>query len=373
MYAFVSHGSACESLRLLSTTNSLSALPRWPSEPRALPYMGECVSNQRTFKEFRAAHDLARFGACSGPVDLLVPDQRMRSSGKSARFHVWSSPVKPGWFIRVENDVLVSSPEFAILQLCGSQAKFNEVFEAHVRAYRKRLAAFQSLGIDEKPAVDHPVKWEQSRRLIAAALVACEFAGTYRLAVGDKATTYGASPLIACDSLREAAGPKTTTVSRRAHHVARVMLEGSASPMETSLGLILTLPVDLGGYGIKKPLLNVPICIDGGAADFLGQQEIRPDFLWAEERVALEYDSAEFHSEKGAALAARDAARANALTALGYRVLRVTPQLISSPTGLDLLAAQLASALGCELRPPTPVEELRRREVFSLLFPNLLA
>ncbi len=47
-----------------------------------------------------------------------------------------------------------------------------------------------------------------------------------------------------------------------------------------------------------------------------------PDLLWREQRVIVEYDSAEFHS--GPAAVRWDTARHNHLTALGYAVIHVT-------------------------------------------------
>lgn len=83
---------------------------------------------------------------------------------------------------------------------------------------------------------------------------------------------------------------------------------------------------------------------------------VTPDFLWPEEKLALEYDSSEFHARKGAPQAARDAARSNFLAIKGYRVLRVAAGNVSSLSGAALLVRQIAFALGAPLREPTPLE-----------------
>ncbi len=100
---------------------------------------------------------------------------------------------------------------------------------------------------------------------------------------------------------------------------------------------------------------------------------VTPDFLWPEEKLALEYDSSEFHARKGAPQAARDAARSNFLAIKGYRVLRVAAGNVSSLSGAALLARQIAFALGAPLREPTPLELQRRNKLYMELMPKAAA
>ena len=97
---------------------------------------------------------------------------------------------------------------------------------------------------------------------------------------------------------------------------------------------------------------------------------VTTDFLWREQRVALEYDSDEFHANKGREQAGRDALRANALLVGGYRVFRATTQMVRTLEGVALLAGQLAAALGVDLAEPTEADELRRRRLFAELMPK---
>lgn len=100
---------------------------------------------------------------------------------------------------------------------------------------------------------------------------------------------------------------------------------------------------------------------------------VTPDFLWPEEKLALEYDSSEFHARKGAPQAARDAARSNFLAIKGHRVLRVAAGNVSSLSGAALLARQIAFALGAPLREPTPLESQRRNKLYMELMPKAAA
>ena len=85
--------------------------------------------------------------------------------------------------------------------------------------------------------------------------------------------------------------------------------------------------------------------------------------------LQLEYDSAAFHDTAKRA-AGHDAVRANILTSLGYRVFRVTPRVVRSLVGVELLARQLASALGVTLAEPDEIQALRRRRLYVQLMPQ---
>ncbi len=369
MHGFVCCESAVEAIRRLSARRAWQEARPWPEAARLLPVWGDCVARQGDFKKLAAEVDLASLGIEKRPVDLLVPQSRLRSQGKGAVFHVWSIPVPPGACRLVEPSLVVSGPEFVILQLCGSFARLDAFLDEFVQSIKAQSELLREAGEPSRNLVaEWPHKWEQKRRLVAVTVLACEFAGTYRLGGRDGAARYDCEPVMSARSLRATIdGVYPNAAARRALAVADLMLEGCASPMETALALMLTLPVDFGGFGIKKPLLNVSIAVDEPGD---GPRSVKPDFLWAEERLALEYDSAEFHADKGAVLAARNAARSNALVAAGYRVLRVATHNVSTLEGTDLLASQIAKLLDVELATPDEIQMQRRRRLFIELFPG---
>lgn len=129
MYAFLCADSAIEAIRHLSAHGEWEGRPAWPDAPRLLPVWGECVCNQRGFKEYLEHADLGAIGVTRRPVDLLVPSSHLRSAGKSAKFRVWSRPVPVDSCRRLARDLVVCGPEFAIVQLAGSFGKFNELFD----------------------------------------------------------------------------------------------------------------------------------------------------------------------------------------------------------------------------------------------------
>ena len=372
LYAFVGYGSAVQCVRRISGTPLWKEAPRWPAQARMLPVFGDCVCNQRAFKKLASEVELERYGIDSRPVDLLVPDRRMRSQGKGAKFHPWTHVTFPHAFVRVHENLLVSRPELVIVQLCGAHAKLDGLFDGFIASLRAEEEARAAFGVEgDKPTVENPVKWENRRRLVEAAVLACEFAGRYRLPGTSGGVDFDASPVLTLASLAEvleALGSRGYSQAvHRAQKVRELAFDGSASPMETSLALLLTLPLEFGGFGLPRPQLNVPIDVSASC----GQMTVTPDFLWREQRVALEYDSDEFHVNKGREQAGRDALRANALLAGGYRVFRATTQMTRTLEGVAVLAGQLAAALGADLAEPTEVEELRRRRLFAELMPKV--
>ena len=372
MYAFLCADSAIEVIRHLSARGEWEGRPAWPDAPRLLPVWGECVCNQRSFREYLGHTDLGAIGVVSRPVDLLVPSSHLRSAGKSAKFRVWSRPVPTGSCRRLACDLVVCGPEFAITQLAGSFGKFNELFDDFAAEVHGQVEVLESLGKPDEFVAELPHGWEQARRLAALAATACELAGTYRLQGPGQGVAYDAAPVMTTAGLREfAATACRGPASARARAIAELALDGSASPMETALALLLTMPVELGGFGIKKPLLNMAIDASVLEDALRGRDSVTPDMLWPEKKVALEYDSSEFHARKGAQQAERDAARSNVLSLMGYRVLRATTRGVSSLPGVALLARQIAFLLEEPLREPTPLEAQRRSKLFGELMPRL--
>lgn len=112
---------------------------------------------------------------------------RFRSSGKSAKFHVWSREIPAGACRRLSERLVISGPEFAIVQLAGSLGKFDSLLDGFMVELREQKELLASVGQEGEFVAELPQKWEQIRRLAALASLACEFAGTYRLAVGTPA------------------------------------------------------------------------------------------------------------------------------------------------------------------------------------------
>ena len=146
-------------------------------------------------------------------------------------------------------------------------------------------------------------------------------------------------------AIRSKGIPGMQLVIRALKHVN----DGSASPMETSLTMLLCLPGKLGGFGLPKPLLNHPLPLSEKLRIMTGRQQYVPDLYWPEGNVAVEYDGADYHSSEEQI--ADDLRRRNILTSLGITVIVVRKEQLRDWRELEHLARTVASFLGKRVRP----------------------
>ena len=132
----------------------------------------------------------------------------------------------------------------------------------------------------------------------------------------------------------------------RAQAAARWLADGSASPMETAVYLLLCLPKRLGGYGLPRPVLNPSVTIQ--TPD--GNLERHPDLYWEERNIDVEYNSDEDHSGEWARY--RDSKREVQLATADVRTLPLTRDQLMSAEGFDEFAWILRRLLGIRARKP---------------------
>lgn len=366
MYAFLCNQSSLEALRHLG--DDAFGLPRWPQTPRRLPRWGDCISKQRELKTYRQEVDLPSYGVASIPVHLLVPEASSRSHGKQALFHVWKHPIPSCSLLRLENTLFASTPAFVILQMASYNQKSGPIIDQFVEELHDAQQIQVMTGNPKPPPYDNPFEWSRKERLIQIALVASEFAGTYRLPVADKDTTYQLTPFMTLDDVRNLADTVPHLYGyTRVQTALGFAFERSASPMETALALMLTLPVEFGGYGLPRPTLNEQLPTGPFTTLWEGGSHITPDLLWKAAMLVIEYESDEFHGSQGPAKATDDATRANVLSAMGYSVLRATPGNVRSQIELDRLARQVAAKLGVGLAEPDDLTLIRRHKLHATL------
>lgn len=289
----------------------------------------------------------------SKPLHVLSRSRSARTHARDMSAHVWSEPLPRGALLATGGrGVLVTSPEFTLLQLAGPPYPN--------AATRTRDPAWE---------LDDPHAWAHDRRAVDLALLMMEFTGTYRR----QPTRYGLPRLTSHNALTRfcgsAGGNRGITLMRRA---LGLQMDGSFSPMETAIALMLTLPADLGGYGLPKPILNVRLRGTELRHDTSSQREILPDLYWPEREVVLEYDSREHHGEEGPSpmngeKLAHDAERANSLVAAGRHVIVVRRRQAMSLTRFDLVARQLAVLLGQSPATASALQLERRAKLHALL------
>lgn len=247
----------------------------------------------------------------STPLHVLVGSANARKVASSLCCHMCSGQLPPGSFIDGGSGALISSPELCFLQM-ASELSFVDLV-----------------------------------------VLGFEFCGSYRL---DKKREpikgfHNDQPLTSVAQLslylEKAAALKGSLSARRA---VRFIADGSASPMETVLTLLLTLPYKMGGYGLLMPLLNHTIEVRASARRASGKKRFRCDLYWPDRQVDVEYDSDAFHAE--ARQAAKDSDRRLILSSMGISVIPVSREKIMNAAGMHEIAIVLAELLHKRLQYP---------------------
>lgn len=250
-------------------------------------------------------------------LDVLVASDADRRSSLDMKCHTWSVDVPRNAFAKVCDGVFVSSPEFVFLQMA------NELSLIHLIELGYELCGSYSLN----PAIERG--FEESPCMTKASRIVA--------------------------FLEKAPGSRGLRKARRA---AKYILDGSASPMETILSMLLTLPMSLGGFALPRPALNEGRVLKTGRV--LGAGRVleagrgdetrvrRSDLFWEDAKLAVEYDSDSEHlsSRKFS----EDAIRRNEFVLDGITVVTVTRLQVKNLIEMRKLADHLARHLGVRRR-----------------------
>jgi len=238
-----------------------------------------------------------------------------------------------GSFVNAEGGLYVSSPEFCFFQMAG----------------------------------EYPLA-----KLIALGL---EFCGSYSLPAKTSSGAGRDEPEQALYNLPQLTNQKKLKAFtermegrfgyRQASVALRYIADGSASPMETVLCILLTLPYRYGGYGFPLPELNGRIYPEKGAKRFAGRGFYLGDLLWREAGVVAEYNSDAEHASPERI--ARDAIRRGDLELCGIYEVTVTKKQLFSPELFEKVAKQISKKTGKKLRYQDPEFSKARHELRSLL------
>lgn len=260
------------------------------------------------------AHDeiAAALSSCglnpTAPAHVLVAPEAKRASSAMVQPHSFCGDLPKGALLKLDDRLLVASTEFCLLQI-ASDTSLPELIRS-----------------------------------------GCELCSTYAVHAQNHEIEYGCEPATNLDKLQaladKSAGFQGIKPLRRA---LRYILPSSASPMETALALLLSLPCSLGGYGLPTPKLNERIDVEAYNEGLTSQDFYKCDLFWEDARVAVEYDSNQYHT--GADKIAHDARRRNELSALGISVLTVTAKQVFDWPALDKAAHVLAKHLRKRIQP----------------------
>ena len=246
------------------------------------------------------ADDMVRNGISEGPYHVMVNRSYRGYKRDDIVLHIANDTLPPRALIKVSRSLYVTSPELTFIQLAASGE------------------------LDD----------------IGLALLGFELCGTYVLDKSWDGCTYTDTPLTSVlkisrmiDALSGYAG-----VARARKALAHVS-NGSHSPMESVLAMLVSLPTRLGGLGLEPIALNHPV------ATPLGPR--RPDVLFTKHRLGLEYKGKEYHSIEAVG---RDDRRQNKLVGSGVTILNVWYDDLVNAHLFEQFTTDLFRALGVRRR-----------------------
>ena len=254
------------------------------------------------------------FIAPGRPVDVIAFSEIERRRSKDVRCHVWNTALPANAFYRMRGE-FVSSPEFVFLQMAS------EISIEQLIALGCDLCGSYVL---LPKNVSHPGSLDEMPKRVSP------LTNTAKLA-----------------EFLDAVGRANGKV--KAKRALKYVVDGSRSPMETMVYMLLCLPVMLGGYGLPKPEMNAPIPLDEDARAIAGRRDCFGDLCWPDAHPPLDI---EYHGEVhvGAEKMKSDVGRELGIEHMGWRVMTVTSAQVFDENRFEVVAIDAAATIGKRLQ-----------------------
>lgn len=136
----------------------------------------------------------------------------------------------------------------------------------------------------------------------------------------------------------------------------------SASPMESRIYIKLCGLANKGYYGCKNLLMNQKIELSKESKLIAGQMYIKPDFCCPEKKLAIGYDSAQYH--ENTKQGQKDKRRRDALLNDGWTTITLVPAHVNNNQLFDIMARKILKALGQDNRMRIKNFEAKRNTSF---------
>lgn len=272
---------------------------------------------------YEHARHAARALGLRGPVDVVVGKRSARRESLALRCHMWSGPLSDGLVVGVDHGVYVCSPEVVLMQLAHS-----------IGLYR-------------------------------ALALAMELCGSYSV-LENGSCAWDVASLMSVRRIQKLVGLSAGYAGvRTMRRVCCFALDNSASPRETALAIMLSLPRDFGGYGCGKPKLNAEVPLSAEASRECQRSKLVADLLFDEADLDVEYQGREWHEKYEDRLS--DESRQNALMMMGKSCLFVSKEQLSSEIRMEGIANLIRKRLGLApfRKKLTPAMALRRAQMMS--------
>ena len=286
---------------------------------RFLPIAGPEPIGRKVIIDERLATELSALGFNPDreyPLDLLYPAPGLRSQACAIRSHLGRSSLPAGSLLRLSEHVAIASPELTFAQ----------------------MASRYSMG-----------------QLL---MCACEMCGTY-VPVSSAPDPEERSPLTSTAKLGTFLVALGLGSRAKAIRAARFAFDNAASPMEARLALLLSLPQTMGGFGLPRPALNVPITLSPAAYRVCRRNPCRMDLYWPEAAYDVEYDGSLHNEERRDS----DNAREVALKMEGIEVLTLRKWQVYDARDMASIAKMIAGKLGRRFRISTRDFERRHLQL----------
>lgn len=243
-----------------------------------------------------------------GKFHVLVNSRDLLRTSSAHVTHACSVNLPYGAFYRIRDDVFVQSPELVFLRAA------NTLELPALIAFGDELCGLYSFSKNEERG------FRKRERPIT-----------------DKARLFAFLDLAEWSRGR-----------RKAQKAFRYIVEKSASPMETMDEMLLSLPLQYGGYGLPQPNMNREVSLSAKAARIAKRGTCRLDMSWGDIPFDLEHHGKLDHSSE--ADKDSDRARVNALKEMGFEVIELTHEQVIDPMAFEYLAVLIAGAIGVHLR-----------------------
>ena len=265
------------------------------------------------------------------PVHAYVAERSKGTSTKRLVTHVYNDSMPYGAMINLGHGVCICSPQFMFMQLGAELDLIDEI-----RVGMELCGTYSKWRLEPDRMGDPYFRAPADERSCTFKLPAVMRLKTVEGFVDRNSLCRG-------------------SVGARA--ALKWVLEGSASPMETAVYLLLCLPRRLGGYGLPKPILNPKLIISNPD----GTKERYPDLFWLGANIDVEYNSDSDHSGEWSRY--RDSRREVELTVANIKVLPLTRQQLMSIEGFDAFAQGLRRMLHIRTRPLDAEWEYKRDQL----------
>jgi hypothetical protein len=301
------------------------------------------------------------------PLHVMVGKSALRRDSKLLRCHACTIQLAGGSFLWVDKELVVASPELTFLQLANELpfAKLVQLGYELCGTYglRNRLPMAVNFVNCDSMQIDLQIDSHDQR--VPTALEPALTAPAQAAQVSDG--FFKRQPLTSTAKLAAYLDRMSAmNGSKKAARALRYIVDGSASPMETALAMLLTMPYAQGGYHLPLPQMNVRVSLGAKASEMTKKRYFVCDLFWPDYDLACEYDSDQHHT--GSKRIASDSHRRNLLQTVGILMITVAREQIKNVREFNAIARQLAHALDKRLQYREPQFCRKHRELRSLIF-----